>query len=185
MSRLSLDGRDAGMAVTVALLVLGVASCVVAEQVWTSPGVEEAPPSNSVPYAISTAGDSLVRSSSSTPIRRGSVEGYVDNAVVEGKVISVIGWAATRDLGQSAEEVIGVVGGRGLTATAPSVERPDVAGAMGSPTLSRSGFVLRFDKSSLDCSKPQGGLTVLAVAGDTAGPLPWVGVGRALIEKVC
>lgn len=171
------------MALTVALLMLGVASCVVAERVLTPSGAEEPAPSSSVPYGIS--GKSLERSDGSTPIQRGSVEGYVDNAVLEGNVVSVIGWAVSRDLGQSAEEVVGVVSDRGLAATVPSVERPDVAEAMGSPILSRSGFVLRFDKSSLDCSKPKGGLTVLAVAGHAAAPLRWVGASRGLIEKAC
>lgn len=179
--------RLAAAALFALLLTMGAVSCGGGGDDPESPSASPAPPSAASLYVLSSDGSAVVRKGgTSISIRGGSLEGYVDNTLTEGKVVSVIGWAAAPKLGGPAKAVVGIVDGKAIAMDRPSEKRADVAEAYDTPALGRSGFVIRFEKSLLDCAQPRAGLTVLGIADGTAASLSWVGGSdKRIVEEAC
>lgn len=163
-----------------------LASCGNGEQRAAPSGEASAPVTETAdPSTIS--GDEVVGPKGKRfRVQEGIIEGYVDNTGIEGDVVSIGGWAAVGDLSKPATKVIGFVKGKAIATGKPFADRGDVADFYDAPGVSQSGYVIRFDKSSLDCSQPMAGLTVLAIAGDRAGPLTWAeDIDKQIVESAC
>lgn len=118
-----------------------------------------------------------------------SVVGYIDNAFPEQgqgtDIVSLNGWAASANLGQSADAVVAFVDGQAVAALRPTGERPDVANGYEKPGLEGIGFVLSVPVSSLDCAAPNDGLRVFGIHGTRAAALAPLGNVEQIIASAC
>lgn len=105
---------------------------------WGEPASSQAAPNT---YRLAKRGTErvLVGPSEVAQIVDGEAAGYFENVRVEGRTVSLGGWAASR--AGPAERVVAFAGGRFLAEGAPTRARPDIAGAFG-PEALLSGFSL-------------------------------------------
>lgn len=113
------------------------------------------------------------------------ITGYADNATGDGNALSISGWAAPADLTRSADVVVAFVGKRSVAAVAPSLDRPDLVDGYDRPGLAKAGYALSIPKSSLNCGKPDGDLTILALVDKSAGTLKWLGDVPKVVSSAC
>jgi hypothetical protein len=189
-------------AVAAALLALGVCACGGSNGTPTTAGGETSDPleydNPSLPLGTyhlqvdrkaiverpvtsekTTSGEHLL------PITPKAVIGYVDQAIPQGKRITVSGWAAPPDLSRPADAVVVFVDTKTIGAVKPTGERPDVAEGYNRPGLKRSGFAITIPLQSLDCSASDQGLNVFAIVGKTASPVDWLANTRQIVAEQC
>lgn len=186
--------RRAALPVSGVLLALALASCGGGEGEPSAPAAPgpgpggEAASTESAPaaYTLADGGRTLVsRGGKRISVQPNAITGFVDSVIPEGGIINVTGWAAAPGLSGPAKRVVGVVAGRSIGEAVPSSKRPDVVEAYGHPAIEASGFTLFIETSSLSCSDPAGGLTVVGIAAKTATPLPLVGDSEKELDGAC
>lgn len=114
-----------------------------------------------------------------------AVIGYLDNAIPEGKIISLSGWAAPADLSRPAERVVAFAGKTSVATLVPSGERPDLVKGYNRPGLLRSGFILSIPVASLNCSAPAQGLAAFGIVSGVASPLERLGDVDQRLAEAC
>jgi hypothetical protein len=123
-------------------------------------------------------GEILVRPGERIPIQPGAATGFVDFATVEGRALTVTGWAATGDKKDPAELVVAVSGQRSLRFQRPSVLRNDLR-KFGTRTR-MAGFQLALPKTDIGAK----GLRIFAIANGRATELPPVGNVSGVVSSL-
>jgi hypothetical protein len=88
------------------------------------------------------------------PTREGLLHGWTETVKVTPGAVHFIGWAADVDRGESASEVVLMVGNRPVRWELPNRERPDVASHFGIAALRHSGYLLTVRAGELDGVQP-------------------------------
>ncbi len=137
-------------------------------------------------YRLANGGEAVVDDVGKRfPVEPKLVTGYADNASSNEKGLSISGWAAPADLSSAADVVIAFVGTKSVVVTTISLDRPDLVEGYDQPGLAKAGYAISIPKSNLDCSVPDGGLKTLAIVGEVAGPLKWLGDVPKVVAGVC
>ena len=115
----------------------------------------------------------LIRLSSGaeSPIRPDAVTGFVESVTAPSGSVQVDGWAADGKLRSPARRILVLDSGRVLAAGVPTLDRPDVAGSIGSGA-GRSGFRIVFDDPRTTKLAEPGRLRVFALTDGAASELP-------------
>jgi hypothetical protein len=159
----------------------------------TEPSGPVAAPAPSQPPANASSGYRLVNGGKTVVDdagKRFSVEsklvtGYADNATASEKALSLSGWAAPADLSSPADVVIAFVGERSVAIATPSVDRPDLVEGYDRPGLAKAGYALSIPKPDLGCSASHPDLKTLALVGEVAGDLKWLGDVPKVVAGAC
>lgn len=141
--------------------------------------------SSATRYRLSSDGSALIGPGGRrVRVRPGEVIGYLDNVGRGTRPIAIGGWAMSPGLTAPAEKVVGIVSGRGVAQATRGVQRQDVAIELDTPAALNSGFILALDRLALLCA-PGSKLSVFAIAGRVASPLPAIASARRLREAAC
>jgi hypothetical protein len=122
------------------------------------------------PVAARLGARSLRLGDTTLPLVPGRTRGAVDKSQVVGHSATFSGWAGDPDSREDAREVLVFADGRGLGTAAPTVERPDLAGA----GLARPGFLLSVPLAGLQSATRRFRVQLVGVGAGEAWILPFV-----------